>query len=69
MSKNKVDQNARRQIRAYVRDQFTILNKVIRPKPKYIPLSIWRFGGNIFLDSKRLNKYMTEGVGVKRTRE
>jgi len=63
--KNKVNQATRRQINKFVKDQFSILNEVIRPRPKYIPLFVWRLLARIFIDTDRLNDYLVNGVGAK----
>lgn len=69
MSKNKVSQELRRKVRAYVQDQFTIINDVVRPRPKYVPLWLWAWGARIFIDTALLRKYLEEGVEPKAVRQ
>ncbi len=61
MAKNKINQTARREVRAYVQSQFQVLNKVIKPKPKYFPLWLWRVLGSVFLDVPKLQAYLERG--------
>jgi len=63
--KNKIKQAQRREIRSFVKEQYMILNEVIRKRPKYIPLKIWAIGAKIFIDTDKLREYMHNGISPK----
>jgi len=67
MAKNKLQQSARREVRKYVIEQFTIMNRIVKPKPRFLPTFIWRLVGSIFIDTQLLSKYLQEGVEAKTT--
>ena len=64
MAKNKLAQATRRSIRTFVRNQYMILNKVIKPRPKFCPLWLWSLSARIFIDTKKLKGYMENGISV-----
>lgn len=71
--KNKISQVTRRQIKSsvksFVQEQFLVLDRVIKKRPKFVPLWIWSAGARIFIDTKKLRKYMETGVPPKSTDE
>ena len=66
MAKDKVGQQLRREIRSYARQQFTLIEEIIRQRPKYFPRWLWQFGANIFIDVKKLEEFYTKGVDMNR---
>lgn len=64
MSKNKIKQTQRREIKAYVKQQFYIINKILRKRPWWIPLKLWGLGAKIFIDTKKLEQYMHRGIST-----
>jgi len=62
MAKNKVTQAARRALASQVKNEFSMLNNIVKPKPKRIPLWFWQWGASIFLDVELIKEYMTNRV-------
>jgi hypothetical protein len=58
MSKNKIEQNLRREIRKYAREQINLLPEIIKPRPKCIPRVLWRIGAKIFIDIEKLKEFL-----------
>ena len=52
-----------------VEEQFSIINEVIKPKPKYFPLWLWRKCARLFVDVDLLRDYMQQGVEPKVVRD
>lgn len=73
MAKNKLDQAKRRELRkaaqVFVKDQYTILGEIVKPRPKFVPQWLWRWGARIFLDIPKLQRYMMEGLEPKAKRQ
>ncbi len=62
----KLAQAARREARNQVhgmaeqlKGKLGIFNDVLKPRPKYIPRKLWRWGCEIFIDVDRLQKELT----------
>lgn len=62
-SKKKIAQEARREVRLRMRkfgetfsERLSIFNKALRPRPKWIPRSVWRKLTNIFIDIESIEK-------------
>lgn len=68
MSKNKITQAQRREIRSFVGHQYQIINEILRKRPKWVPLKLWAFGANIFINTKLLRQYMRNGISPKSKR-
>lgn len=62
MAKNKVTREARREIRAFVKKQYMIINSVLKPRPKYFPQFLWRYLAGKFIDIPKLRRYFDEGI-------
>lgn len=72
MAKNKIKQAQRRAIRAevrgYVKNQYTILGEVVKKRPRFVPLFVWRLGAKIFIDTAKLQDFMENGIAPKSQR-
>jgi len=58
MSKNKIEQTQRREIRSFVNSQYKIINSVLKKRPKWLPIKLWSFGAKIFIDVEKLKSHI-----------
>lgn len=62
--KHKVAQAARREARKmitpHIKEQFTFLNSIIKPKPRYVPTRMWQRMAKWFIDTEKLKEYVNK---------